>query len=324
MANSRRPLLKAISALALTMTVGMAHAAWPERPVTLIVPWGAGGGTDATARIIGSLLEKDLGQPVNVVNRTGGNGVVGHQTIASAKPDGYTIGLVTVEIAMMHHQGMTKLSYKDYAPLALMNFDPAALTVSANSPYKTFNDLLNAAKAEPGKLKASGTGLGGIWHLGMAGALNDVIKNPQAIRWVPSNGTAPALVDLAAGGVEVLASALPEARSLIDAGKAVPLVIMADKPSALYPKVPTLKSLTGSDWATGAWRGIVGPKGLPQDIQEKLSAALKKIAVSKEYNEFMSGRGFGVQYADSVEFGKFWEKSDADMGKTMKELGLIK
>lgn len=324
MGNSRRGWIKTAVATALTLSVGMAHAAWPERPVTLIVPWGAGGGTDATARIIGSLLEKDLGQPVNVVNRTGGNGVVGHQAIAGAKADGYTIGLVTVEIAMLHHQGLTKLSYKDYTPLALMNYDPAALTVSAASPYKTFNDLVKAATAEPGKLKASGTGLGGIWHLAMAGMFADMKHDPQTIRWVPSNGSAPALVDLAAGGVEVLASSLPEARSLVDAGKAVPLVIMDAKPAALYPKVPTLKSLTGSDWATGAWRGIVAPKGIPADIQARLAESLKKIAASKEYQDFMIGRGFGVQYADSAEFAKFWEKSDADMGKTMKTLGMAK
>src|SRR5438046_7617601 len=89
---------------------------YPSRPITLIVPWGAGGGTDATARIIGSLLEKELGQPINVVNRTGGSGVVGHAAIASAPPDGYTIGLATVEIAMMHWQGLTELSGASYTP----------------------------------------------------------------------------------------------------------------------------------------------------------------------------------------------------------------
>src|SRR3954466_6775032 len=110
----RRTALGTIAAIAFALAAGTAQAAWPERPITLIVPWGAGGGTDATARIIGSLLEKELGQPVNVVNRTGGSGVVGHQAIAAAAPDGYTIGLITVEIAMMHHQGLTQLSYKNY------------------------------------------------------------------------------------------------------------------------------------------------------------------------------------------------------------------
>jgi len=324
MTQLRRNFLRAAIAIAATLSFGSAHAAWPERPVTLVVPWGAGGGTDATARIIGALLEKELGQPVNVVNRTGGNGVVGHQAIAGAAPDGYTIGLATVEIAMMHHQGLTQLTPRNYTPIALMNFDPAALTVSAESPHKTFDDLLKAVKANPGKLKASGTGQGGIWHLGLAGMLGDLKLEPNAVRFVPSNGAAPAMVDLAAGGVDVVAASLPEARSLIDAGKARPLVVMADAPASLYPKVPTLKSLTGSNWTNGAWRGIVAPKNLPPEIQAKLALHLKKIYDSKEYKDFMSGRGFGVMYADSADFGKFMDKSDADMGKILKTLGMAK
>src|SRR5687768_4723686 len=136
-----------------------AQANYPNRPITMICPWGAGGGTDATARIVASLLEKDLGQPVNVVNRTGGSGVVGHQAIASAQPDGYTLGIITVEIAMMHWQGLTELTPKSYTPIALMNEDPPGLQVNASSPYKTVKDLAEAIKASPpGKLKASGTG----------------------------------------------------------------------------------------------------------------------------------------------------------------------
>ena len=327
MSFTRRTLIKTVAAATAAcalLATQSAFAAWPERPVTLVVPWGAGGGTDATARIIGALLERDLGQPVNVVNRTGGNGVVGHQSIASAAPDGYTIGIATVEISMMHHQGLTKLTPRDFTPLALMNFDPAALTVSHDSPYKTFDELMKAVKANPGKLKASGTGQGGIWHLGLAGMLNDLKLAPTAVRFVPSNGAAPAMVDLAAGGVDVVAASLPEARSLIDAGKATPLVIMANEPAALYPKVPTLKSLTGSGWTNGAWRGIVAPKGLPADISARLSASLKKIYESKEYKDFMSGRGFGVMYADSADFGKFMDKSDADMGAILKTLGMAR
>ena len=215
---------------------------YPVRPITLIVPWGAGGGTDATARIIGSLLEKDLGQPVNVVNRTGGSGVVGHSAIATAPADGYTIGMITVEITMMHWAGLTELNYKDYTPLSLMNIDPAAVTVRADSPYKTVNDLLNAAKANPGKFKASGTGQGGIWHLALAGMLKDQKMELSATPWVPSNGAAPAMNDLAAGGIEFVTCSLPESRALIDAGKARPLAVMAAQPSGLYPNVPTLKA----------------------------------------------------------------------------------
>lgn len=320
----RRTLLATLAAVALSLAAGAAHAAWPERPITLIVPWGAGGGTDATARIIGSLLEKELGQPVNVVNRTGGSGVVGHQAIAAAAPDGYTIGLITVEIAMMHWQGLTELGPASYTPIGLVNMDPAGLQVRADAPYKTANDLIAAIKANPGKFKASGTGQGGIWHLAIAGLLKDLKVDPTAAPWVPSNGAAPGLQDLVAGGVEFVPCSLPEARSLIDAGKVRSLAIMADAPSALYPNVPTVKAATGSDWKIGAWRGIAAPKNIPPEARDKLVAAIRKIAASKEYTDFMSGRGFGVIYQGPDDFAKFMAKADADLGATMKAVGIAK
>jgi tripartite-type tricarboxylate transporter receptor subunit TctC len=303
-------------------------AAWaqnyPNRPITLIVPWGAGGGTDAVARIIAALLEKDLGQPVNVVNRTGGNGVVGHSAIATAAPDGYTLGMITVEISMMHWAGLTQLNPTDFTALGLMNIDPAAVTVRADSPYKTVDDLVKAIKANPGKFKASGTGQGDIWHLALAGMLKDMKVDVAAAPWVPSNGAAPAMNDLAAGGIEFVTCSLPESRALIDAGKARPLAIMSPNPSALYPQVPTLKAAAGSDWAIGAWRGIAGPKGMPADVQAKLVTALKKIYDSKDYQTFMAGRGLGMIYADGKGFEQFMAKGDADMGNVMKALGLAK
>ena len=322
--NARRTLLMAAAACGLALAAAGARAAWPERPITLVVPWGAGGGTDATARIIGSLLEKDLGQPVNVVNRTGGSGVVGHAAIAGAPADGYTIGLITVEISMMHWQGLTELSGTSYTPIGLVNMDPAGLQVRADSPYKNVTDLVSAIKTNPGKFKASGTGQGGIWHLAIAGMLKDLKVDPSAAPWVPSNGAAPGLQDLVAGGVEVVPCSLPEARSLIDAGKLRSLAVMADAPAALYPNVPTLKAATGSDWKLGAWRGIAAPKGLPVDIRDKLVGAIRKIAASREYSDFMASRGFGVTYLGPDEFAKFMLKADADLGATMKAVGIAK
>jgi tripartite-type tricarboxylate transporter receptor subunit TctC len=324
--RSRRFAMAAAAVLVLAASAVPALAAdgWPTRPVTLIVPWGAGGGTDATARIIGSLMEKELGQPVNVVNRTGGSGVVGHAAIASAAPDGYTIGLATVEIGMMHWQGLTELTGASYTPIGLVNADPAAINVRADAPYKNVKDLLAAIKANPGKYKASGTGQGGIWHLAIAGLLRDQKIDPAAVPWVPSNGAAPGLQDMVAGGIEVVPCSLPEARSLIDAGKVKALAIMDPKPSALYPKVPTLKSEIGSDWTMAAWRGIVAPKGIPNDIRDKLAATIRKIATGKEYNDFMASRGFGVIYAPPEEFARYMAKSDADLGATMKAVGIVK
>ena len=322
----RRNMLGALAATALSLGLASAPAMadWPERPITMIVAWGAGGGTDAVARFLAAELEKDLKQPVNVVNRTGGSGVVGHQGMASAKPDGYTLGLATVEITMMHHQGLTTLTHAELTPVALVNFDPNAVFVRADSPIKTTKDLLDAAKAEPGKLKSSGTGQGGIWHLGLAGMLVEAGLPGNAITWVPSNGAAPGLQDLVAGGVETASCSLPEARALLDAGRVRPLVLMSEKPDALFPKVPLLKDETGSDWTNGAWRGVVGPKGLPKEVVDKLATAIKKIYDSKAYADFLASRGFGATWAGPEEFGAFMAKQDADKGAVMKAVGLVK
>jgi len=314
----------ALVALFAALTASAALAAYPERPIQLIVPWGAGGGTDATARIIGTLLEKELGQPVNVVNRTGGSGVVGHAAIAQAPPDGYTIGIVTVEIGMMHWQGLTDLTGASYTPIGLVNADAAGLQVAADAPYKTVSELVAAIKANPGKLKASGTGQGGIWHLAIAGMLQDLKVDPASVPWVPSNGAAPGLQDLVAGGVQIAPVSLPEARSLIDAGKVKSLAVMAESPAALYPNVPTLKAATGSSWTMAAWRGIAAPKNVPAEARDKLVAAIGKIVASKEYTDFMAQRGFGVIYAGPDEFAKFMVKSDTDLGATMKAVGIVK
>ena len=320
----RRQSIAALTAAALLGFSSLAMAAWPERPITLIVPWSAGGGTDAVGRVIASELENELKQPVNVVNRTGGSGVVGHSAIAAARPDGYTIGIITVEIGMMHHVGLTKLSGVDYTPLALMNFDPNAIFVREDSPIKNAKELLEAAKQDPGKLKASGTGQGGIWHLGMARWLVDNKLKGDAIAWVPTQGAAPGLQDLLAGGIQVVSCSLPEARALLEANKVKALVLMSTKPDGLFPKVPLYEDAAGEKWNFGAWRGIAGPKGLPADVSDKLSAALKKIYDGKVYKDFLASRGFGALYAPPAEFAMFMKKSDEELGAAMKAVGIVK
>src|SRR4051812_25554061 len=322
--NRRTVLRAAIAAAALLSSPVSFSQSYPNRPIQLIVPWGAGGGTDATARIIGSLLEKELGQPINVINRTGGSGVVGHQAIASSPADGYTLGLITVEIAMMHWAGLTQLQYSDYTPIGLVNSDPAGVTVRADSPYKSVKDVLAAVKANPGKFKASGTGQGGIWHLALAGMLKDQGLDPASVPWVPSQGAAPGLQDLVAGGVELVTCSIPEARSLIDAGKVKPLAIMDSQAPALYPNLPTLKKELGSNWEIAAWRVIAAPKGLPADVQNRLVTALKKVHDSKEFRDFMAKQGYGVIWAGPQDTVKFMAKADADLGAVMKAVGIAK
>jgi tripartite-type tricarboxylate transporter receptor subunit TctC len=322
---TRRAFAAAAAATGLSLAKPAFAQAYPARPVTVLVPWGAGGGTDATARIVAALLEKELGQPFNVVNRTGGSGVVGHSGIATAQPDGYTIGMLTVEISMMHWQGLTELTPKSYTPLALMNEDPPGIQVSSGSPHKTVKELADAIKASPpGKMKASGTGQGGIWHLALVGWMKAMGLPANQVAWVPSNGAAPAMQDLAAGGLDLTTCSVPEGRAIIEAGKARSLAIMAPARNPSFPDVPTLKEAMGIDYSTGAWRGIAGPKGLPQDVATKLTATLKKVYDSKEFKDFMANRGFGTVWGDAAEFAAFMDKGDAQMGDAMKAAGLAK
>lgn len=324
----RRTVLGGLAAAGLGATVpglARAQAAWPNRPVTVVCPWGAGGGTDATARIVAAILEKNLKQPFNVVNRTGGSGVVGHSAIATAPPDGYTIGMITVEITMMHHQGLTELNPTSYTPLALMNVDPPGVQVKADSPYKTVKALADAIKAAPaGKFKASGTGQGGIWHLALIGWLQAMGLPPNHVAWVPSNGAAPAMQDLAAGGIDIVTCSVPEAKAMIDAGKAVSLAIMAPQRNPLFKDVPTLNETLGINYSVGAWRGIAAPKGLPADIAGKLTAELKKAYESAEFIDFMKNRGFGTTWADPAAFAKFMDDGNKAMGSAMAAAGLAK
>ena len=296
---------------------------FPSRPMTIICPWGAGGGTDAVARMLAVLLEQDLKQPVNVVNRTGGSGAVGHTAGATAAPDGYTMCITTVEITMMHWMGLAKVTYKDIRGVALVNIDPAAVNVRMDAPWKNLKELLAYAKANPGKLKASGTGKGGIWDLSRAGMLKAAGISVNAIPWVPSNGAAPGLQEMLAGGVHVVPCSLPEAYSLIEAKKVKSLAIMADKRAELFPDVPTLKEL-GLDWTMGAWRGITVPKGTPAEIVAVLEKSIKKAVESAEFKKFMKDKGYGILWAPSAEFDKFMAKEDGIKGQIMKEAGLIK
>jgi len=301
-----------------------AQAAFPDQPITLIVPWAAGGGTDAIARYIGAKLQEEWKQPVNVINRTGGSGVVGHSAIATARPDGYTFGLITLEINQMHWVGLTDLTWEGFSLLALVNQDLAGLFVKTDSPHKTAKDLFAHIKTNPGKVVASGSGQGGSWHAALAGLMEVEGISPNSIRWVPATGAATALTDLAAGGVEFVSCSMPEAESLIKAGRIRSLVFMSPKRAANFPDVPTTEEAFGKKWSKGVWRGFAGPKGLPKEIATQYETAIKKIWDSADFQEFMTKRGFDLIYMDSAKFAEFMKVDNEDNGKTLKSLGLAK
>lgn len=296
-------------------------SSFPAGAIEMIIPWAAGGGTDSVGRFLGIQLADRLGTPVNVVNRDGGGGVIGHTAIANGKPDGSVIGLTTVEITMMHWQGLTDLSYDDMTAISQANLDPAGITVAEGAPWDTVEELLADARSNPGDIVGSGTAIGGIWDLARAGMLLQADLAPDAIRWVPSGGAAPALQELAAGGIDVTFSSLAENTTMIAAGEVRPLAVMADERDPKYPDVPTLKE-SGIDFSMGAWRGITGPDGMDDDDVAELNCHLDDIVHSAAYTDFMGTTGFGVEWRDSEDFAAFMSEEDGVKGEIMEEAGL--
>lgn len=304
---------------ALAVVVGILLAgcrgdtAFPSRPITLICPWSAGGGSDRVARQIASQLERELDVPVNVINATGGGGVTGHTRGAQARPDGYTLTLITAELSMLHWRGLTNVTYEDFRPLALVNQDNAALFVRSDAPWQSLRDLEREIREQPGSLKASGTAFGGIWHIGLAGWLIEQGLQPDAVTWVSLDGAAPSLQELMAGGVDLVACSVPEAQSLLNAGRIRSLGVMASERLPEYPDLPTFAE-QGFDWTSGTWRGVALPDGVPDERVEVLASTLEDVLHSAEYRDFLESAGFGPPDVSSQEFASFLKRQDEQNG----------
>ena len=318
-------VLTSICVAALLSAQAFAACDWkPTRAVTYIVPWGAGGGTDANSRMLASLLSKKFGVPFNVVNRTGGNGVTGHSAISKAKPDGYTVGAVTVEINTMHWVGLTDMTNENISPISLIDIVPAGVTVMKGSQFKSVTEMIAYAKENPGKLTGSGTAQGGIWHLALAGMLQAEGLAPDAIRWIPSKGAGPAMKELMAGGVDVVTVALSESKALIEQGELVGLGYMHTDRMAALPDVPTTKEELPSKWTLAAWITMSGPEGLPADIACSYEAAVKEVTATSEWAEFKASRGSDVVFMGIDELKAMMKTSDVNLGNTIKGIGLAK
>ncbi len=292
----------ALAVTATLMVAGSAMAQYPDRPIELIIPWAAGGGTDATGRIIATMLEEKLGQPITVNNRTGGGGIVGHEAIKAANPDGYTLGIITTELSMYKAVGSADMTYEDFTLIGLFNADPSAVFVRADSPYQTMEDLAAAIKADPAAIKASGANFGGLNHLSWVSLVQLLGAPADKAFWVPTDGATPSLQLLAAGAIDVAVSQFPEAQSLVDAGEIRPLGYLGNEANPKQPDVQPITESLGLEFSIAGWRGLGGPKGMPEDVVATLSKALDEIVNSAEFAEFMDGRNYGVVWAGGTEF----------------------
>ena len=295
---------------------------YPNRPILLICPWAQGGGTDRVSRTIAAHLEQELGAPVNVVNATGGKGVTGHSRGLTAKPDGYTLMMATLELNMMHWIGLTSLTVQDCSPLMSINEDYAALLVRSDSPWKTLADLETAIRQSPGQLTSSGTTTGGAWHLALAGWLIDVGLRADAVNWIAFTGAAPSLQELISGGLDMVCCSLPEANALLESNQVRALGVMAPQRAVGYENIPTF-SEQGSGWTLGGWRAIVLPNGAPADVRQKLATALERIVTGQtkiggvSYPDFMEQQGFDHTYRTGEPLVQFFQEADEKFGKLL-------
>jgi tripartite-type tricarboxylate transporter receptor subunit TctC len=313
----------ALAAVALVASAGSSWA-FPDRPVQLIVPWAAGGGMDSVMRIFANGLEAELKQPVNVINRTGGGGLTGHTFIATAPPDGYTIGGASPEISFYKSLGLGELTPESMDLFSRVSLIPAGITVKADSPYKTVADYLKAAKESPkGTLMASGTGVGGSWHIASGGILKAAGIAPDAVRWVPSNGGAPALQDLVAGGISVFTGSPIEAKAMLDAGRVRTILLMTNERHPSFPDVPSAKEV-GLDWTYENWFALAAPKGIPADRRKILFDAAQRTMQREDVRKGMMDRGITPVWDKPEEFAAYVKTFTERGNAVLKDLGLTK
>jgi tripartite-type tricarboxylate transporter receptor subunit TctC len=310
--------------LALFGSAGVAQDSYPSRPITMIVPFPPGGVADIVGRPLAATMEKTLKQPIIVVNRTGAGGALGIREVARSAADGYTIlmSLSSISIFPVSERVNGKTpSYemKDFAPIALVTADPTVLVVRADSPYRTVKDFVDAAKANPGKINYSSSGVYGTLHVAM-----EIFANAAGIKLfhVPYGGGGPAVTALLGGQVEALASGPAAAVGQIKGGKMRALASWSDKRLDMLPEIPTFKEL-GYDAEFYIWSGVFAPVATPAPIVNRLREAVRMAANSPQFRGAMEKVSTPVSYLDAPEFAKYWERDARRLAVAVEKIGKV-
>jgi len=301
-----------------------AQDSFPSKPITMIVPFPPGGVADITGRPLAAIMEKTLKQPVVVVNRTGAGGALGMSQVAKSAPDGYTIlmGLSSISIFPVSDRingRQPAYEMKDFAPIALVSSDPTVLVVRAESTYRTLKDFVDAAKANPGKINYSSSGVYGTLHVAM-----EIFANAAGIKLfhVPYQGGGPAVTALLGGQVEALASGPAAAIGQIKGGKMRALAAWSDKRLALMPELPTFKEL-GYDAEFYIWAGVFAPAATPQPILARLREAVRATVADPDFKAAMDKVATPISYLDAPEFQKFWDNDAKRLAIALEKIGKV-
>ena len=282
----------------------LAFAAYPEKPVKLIVAYGAGGSNDLLARITAKYLEKELGQPFVVENRAGSGGDVGFTAIAKAKPDGYTIGIIVVTGVIVNpitRPNVVRYRLDSFTPICNVVSDPGIVCAAPNGKYNTLADLIADAKARPGEVNISHEGIGGGDHLGVI-----AFEKAAGIKFsgVPFKGDAAAKAALMGGHIDAIAVNVSEVVDMVNEKQLAALAVEGNARSPELPDVPTFAEL-GFDVTQMSSRGFAAPAGIPDDVLATLSAALEKIVNDPEYKAELAKLNMPMDYMPAAQYGEF-------------------
>ena len=306
----------AVLAIVTAATIGAAQAQYPERNVTLIVPYGAGGGTDITARLLAKDIEPLLGKPVTVENRAGGGGWVGWGALAKAAPDGYTIGYLNVPSM---YAGYLDKQYKrtetldSFTPLMNHVIDYNIWAVKADSPFKTVKDVIDAAKKAPNQITVTGFGAGGDDHIA---TLAIEAETGTKFVVVHHRSTAEGKTQVLGGHIQVLAANISEVAQEARAGTIRILGVMAAERSPFLPDAPTFKE-QGYSQIWSVTRGIAAPANLAKDAEAKLTAALEKTLLSKDHQEKAQKLSLEPKVIKGADYRKFLKDNEIATKKLM-------
>jgi tripartite-type tricarboxylate transporter receptor subunit TctC len=303
-------------AVAVLAASGTAQAQYPERGLTLIVPYGAGGGTDITARLLAKDLEPVLGKPVTVENRAGGGGWVGWGALAAARPDGYMLGYLNVPsmyAGYLDRQYNRKETLESFTPLMNHVIDYNVWAVKADSPFKTLKDVIEAAKKAPDTITITGFGAGGDDHIAILGVQ---AETGTKVVVVHHKSTAEGKTQVLGGHVQVLAANVSEIAEEVKAGQVRMLGVMATERSRFLPAAPTFKE-QGLNQVWSVTRGIAGPAGLPKEAETKLVAALEQVLNSKEHQQKAEQLSLEPKVIKGEDYRKFLKTNEQDTKKLM-------